>query len=82
MITLEEAVKKAKEIRAVDMCTEYEDAYLFEHSTDEMTDGGGKSPFVIKKDTGEVQSVTYYVMHAKKDDYVDLEEDAITTHKV
>ncbi len=64
MLTLEEAIKKVKEIRQnVDMCVEYENGYMFIAKEDSDYDGGyGHAPIVILKDTGKVVSMPQFIL--------------------
>lgn len=57
MITFDEALKVAKEKNLnVDSCTEYKDAYEFYSSKAIESFGGGGSPIVIEKTTGDALS--------------------------
>ncbi len=63
MITYEEALKKAKELKpSIDGCTEYENGYVFGSSQDEGV-GGNNSPCVILKENGKAVAMPYFVMH-------------------
>ncbi|MCR5596457.1 MAG: hypothetical protein K6G12_11455 [Lachnospiraceae bacterium] len=59
MIIYEEAYRKAKEIRPdINLCTEYENAYVFGAKEDENYIGGyGHTPVVIIKEDGLVTNM-------------------------
>ena len=53
MITYDEALKKAKELKPnIDACDEYDIAYMFKARSEEYT-LGGDSPCVILKEDGK-----------------------------
>ena len=60
MITFEEAYAKAKAAkRNIDMCTEFENGYVFGFSGDLMSEG--PSPVVILKKDGRAVMYTYFL---------------------
>ncbi len=63
MITYEEALKKAKELkRDIDHCCEEKHAYVFTSKADEMSIGGS-GPCVILKENGRAINMTEYAMN-------------------
>ena len=61
MISYEEALKKAKEIKPdINVCVEYKQGYMFGRNDNEETFGGGNAPVVILKDTGKAVSMAYF----------------------
>ena len=63
MLTYEEALNKAKTLKArINRCTEYNTAYAF-HYDDGTDQDGGEAPVVILKSTGEALNlITFAVM--------------------
>lgn len=69
MITYDEALKKAKELKpTIDGCTEYENGYVFGSSQDEGYIGGNHTPCVILKENGKAVTMPYFVMHGTGDE--------------
>lgn len=63
MITYEDAVKMAKEIREdINRCFEYENGYVFSNVEDENYIGGSHAPVVIVKETGKAISMPQFVI--------------------
>ena len=64
MVTFEEAVKIAKEVKPnANTCTEWEHGYVFGSTDDEMYDGGhGHTTCVVHKDTGKVMTMPQFVI--------------------
>ena len=63
MITYEDALKKAKELKPdIDGCTEYENGYVFGCSMDDFYDGGGHAPVVIVKENGKAIYMPQFVI--------------------
>lgn len=60
MITYEDALKMAKELKTdIDSCIEYDSAYMFISKDDEESIGGA-GPCVILKDSGKAINQTDY----------------------
>ena len=61
MINYDEALAKAKGLKSnIDKCTEYETAFIFSSSADEMSIGGD-GPVVIKKSDGAAINMVDYL---------------------
>lgn len=64
MITFDNALKKARMLKPnVDNCTEYERGYVFGSSEDDGYVGGGHTPVVILKQTGDAVNMAYFVSY-------------------
>ena len=63
MISYEEALAKAKAYKPnIDMCTEYENGYVFACKADAMSIGGyDEEPVVILKETGKIIDITSFI---------------------
>lgn len=63
MISFEEAIKKAKELKpSTDSCSEMSNAYIFACKDDENYEGGSDhTPCVIIKETGEAVNMPTYI---------------------
>ena len=61
MISYEDALKKAKELKPnIDACDEYDSAYMFKARSEEFTIGGC-SPCVILKESGRaINQLEYF----------------------
>lgn len=60
MVTYEEALKKAKELKPnIDACDEYDIGYMFKAKADEFSIGGDGACCIIK-DTGEAVCQTEF----------------------
>ena len=74
MITYEDAVKTAKEIRAdINRCFEYEKGYVFSNVEDENYIGGSHAPVVIVKETGKAISMPQFVIDGTGEEIGDRE---------
>ena len=63
MITYEEALKKAKELKpTIDNCTEYENGFVFACKDDDNYEGGNHTPCVILKESGKAIPMPVFVM--------------------
>ncbi len=63
MITYDEALKKAKELKpTIDNCTEYENGYVFGCKYDDNYEGGNHTPCVILKENGKAVAMPYFVI--------------------
>lgn len=59
MITYDEALSKAKELKKdIDFCVEYSDAYMFGLKSEENEIGG--NPCIILKETGKAINIVEY----------------------
>ena len=70
MISFEEAYAKAKAYKPdIDMCTEYENGYVFVCKADAMSIGGyDEEPVVILKETGKITDITSFVDNGTGDE--------------
>lgn len=68
MITYEDALKKAKELKpSIDTCSETEDGFVFSNSkTNDVF--GGDQPCVILKETGEAINHLHFVLNYKSEE--------------
>lgn len=66
MMKLDEAKKIAEKAagRALDMYSEYEDAFVFGSKEAEAAKGGEFSPVVVMKDTKKAMSMIWYVTNS------------------
>ena len=64
MITYEEALQKAREIKQdIDNASEYENGYVFGFSGDSKSYGGyGRIPVVIRKSDGQVMRMPEFLV--------------------
>lgn len=68
MITYEEALNKAKELKPpIDTCSETEDAFVFSNSkTNDVF--GGDQPCVILKESGKAINYLHFVLNYKSEE--------------
>ena len=63
MISFEDAVTKAKEIREdINRCFEYENGYVFSNTDDDNSIGGNHAPVVIIKDSGKAINMPQFII--------------------
>lgn len=68
MITYEEALKKAKQIKPnINNGAEMTSAFIFGYDSGEWEEGGNNTPVVILKDSGKAITMPYYNAHYTKD---------------
>lgn len=67
MLTYEEALKKAKQLKSrINKCTEFNNAYSFYYNSGKAQDGG-ENPVVIMKETGEALNFIQYAITPNKE---------------
>ena len=73
-MTFDEAKKKAIALhKEFNMCTEYENGFMFWVDTDEITFGGGDAPKVVLKESGKIISMPEFVMYGMGEEIKDIQ---------